>query len=320
MRKLKIGCFILMFLLSSVCFPISMKAKDTSWYSDSVSLFMLTTAEQFLGLGSLVNSGNTFKGKCIKLGNDIDLSSVSWKELTIIGTSNYPFEGVFDGCNHTITYNFNMNGYSYLGSNTKIGLFGYINSNAEITRLKVTGSIKNVRFDSSSSGNYIGGIVGYSSGTVSHCSSNMEITYSNRSSAQYIGGICGYNIGNIISCLNSGNISADYTSYGTNYIGGIVGYCTPNSSCINCLNEGIVNATNSNSGSGLSVGGICGYCLSKNILYCENVSSVYAYSPSAFAGGIAGYSESAAFSYCRNTGTISSRGIYTNILRPLLQC
>ena len=48
---------------------------DTTWYKDTTTEFVLTTAEQLAGLAKLVDEGNTFEGKTIKLDNDIDLNS-----------------------------------------------------------------------------------------------------------------------------------------------------------------------------------------------------------------------------------------------------
>ena len=50
---------------------------DTSWYNEEDTEFTLTTTEQLYGLAQLVNEGNSFYQKTIKLGNDIDLSVVA---------------------------------------------------------------------------------------------------------------------------------------------------------------------------------------------------------------------------------------------------
>lgn len=53
---------------------VSTITPDTSWYNDTDTEFTLTTAEQMYGLAELVNGGNPFVGKTIKLGGDIDLT------------------------------------------------------------------------------------------------------------------------------------------------------------------------------------------------------------------------------------------------------
>ena len=49
---------------------------DTGWYSSSKSSFTIKTADQLAGLAYLVNTkGYTFKGKTVKLANDISLKN-----------------------------------------------------------------------------------------------------------------------------------------------------------------------------------------------------------------------------------------------------
>lgn len=95
---------------------------DTSWFNDTDTIFVLTTAEQFAGLASLVNAGTSFFNKTISLEADIDLNGEHW---TPIGYKGRPFMGEFDGNGHTISKLY------YDGSNTNlkdkhVGLFGFI--------------------------------------------------------------------------------------------------------------------------------------------------------------------------------------------------
>jgi len=41
---------------------------DTDWYSEDETKFTISTAEQLGGLADLVNTGNDFFGKTVKLG------------------------------------------------------------------------------------------------------------------------------------------------------------------------------------------------------------------------------------------------------------
>lgn len=103
------------------CFPTSewQAFADVSWYSDAVNEFTLTTEAQLAGLSKLVKEGNSFSGKTISLGNDLDLGEHLW---TAIGyTYRTPFSGNFDGKHHTI-----KNLKVYRGdSGDFLGLFGY---------------------------------------------------------------------------------------------------------------------------------------------------------------------------------------------------
>ncbi len=59
---------------------------ETSWYigHENDTSYTISTAAQLAGLAKLVNAGNTFSGKTITLGADIDLGGQEW---TPIGTS-----------------------------------------------------------------------------------------------------------------------------------------------------------------------------------------------------------------------------------------
>lgn len=275
MKRLKYPIFIVMLLLSSVFFPICMKAQDTSWYSDSETVFTLTTADQLIGLRTLINNGKKFDGKTIKLGNDIDVSSTNWTAIS-------SFKGTFDGCGHTITYSYSYDKNSCPTSN---GLFGYT-SNATIKNLRVSGSLY-VQSKYNNYTIYCGGIVGKGTNTsIINCCNNVQIEYDRYSFHpdksyynynDYVGGICGYSDGSKIS------------------------YCV-NEALIKCpLMYAYVNT-----------GGICGYAYSTTeITKCENTNSVLGFTTDVsgymagctYQGGIVGrVIESSYITYCRNTG------------------
>ena len=104
---------------------------DTSWYNDTDTEFVLTTAEQLAGLAKLVDDGKTFEGKTVKLGNDICLGCTTGECANnedgnpfffdpIGDASNADFSGTFDGQNKTI-YNLRQD------CNSKhLGLFGAV--------------------------------------------------------------------------------------------------------------------------------------------------------------------------------------------------
>lgn len=190
-------------------FPCVSFAQDTSWYSEGETVFTLTTAEQFIGFRDLVNGGNSFKGKIIKLGDDIDISATNWTEPI------KSFQGIFDGCGHTVIYNCSVNKdtetYNYYG------LFRDITGYSKVTRLIVAGSIK----VSSHSYPYVGGIAGYNDGEISHCKNLVNIIVTS-SSHVWLGGISGSNHGKISFCVNEVNLSG--SSLDRFYAGGICGY------------------------------------------------------------------------------------------------
>ena len=276
----------LIFILSEL--PFVSLAQDTSWYSDSETVFTLTTADQILGLKELAKNGKSFAGKYIKLGNDIDISSTNWY-YGILG-----FAGTFDGCNHTIYYKCSS------GGNSEIGLFANTSVGSLITRLRVSGSI-NINTTGSS---YIGGIAAKCNGRITHCINDVSIKTTR---SAHIGGICGEGR-NISYCKNTASITVNSSSSETFWVGGIVGY--RGGDIDHCVNMGSINCSGGDKVSGFHVGGICGYPLSANILYCENTNSVSATGRSVFVGGIGGNSGSTTFSYCRNTGSVYATGYY----------
>ncbi|MBE6673286.1 MAG: hypothetical protein E7599_07200, partial [Ruminococcaceae bacterium] len=87
---------------------------DTTWYNTTDTEFTLTTAEQLAGLATLVNGGNSFEGKTVKLGANVDLNNANW---TPIGKSGATFKGTFIGTGYTIS---NLKAVGAAG----VGLFG----------------------------------------------------------------------------------------------------------------------------------------------------------------------------------------------------
>ena len=125
---------------------------DTTWYKETddegneILEFTLTTAEQLAGLAELVDGGNTFEGKTIVLGNDINLwgedESGNKLHFNPIGHSSNgkSFNGTFDGQGHTISNLYqqsDLDAWQYEGE--YYGLFAYTNS-ATIQNLTIDGA------------------------------------------------------------------------------------------------------------------------------------------------------------------------------------
>ena len=127
---------------------------DTTWYNDVDTEFVLTTAEQLAGLAQLVDDGNTFAGKTIKLGDDINLYAIDEQSNRFcfepIGdASNADFSGIFDGNGKTIS---NL----YQDCNSKhLALFGAVYEGT-VKNL----SLENARVENDGRG-YAGGIASY---------------------------------------------------------------------------------------------------------------------------------------------------------------
>lgn len=162
---------------------------DTSWYNDTDTEFVITTAEQLAGLADLVDAGNTFEGKTIKLGNAIDLYLEDENgELVSFDPIGYGydivFKGTFDGQGHTIK-NLYQNGWS-------LGL-SYGTQGGGLFASVVDATIKNINIDNAEVVMEcvdMGVLVGYSYGNCTY----ENITVSNSLIAnyqRYTGGVVG---------------------------------------------------------------------------------------------------------------------------------
>ena len=108
---------------------------DTTWYNDTDTEFTLTTAEQLAGLAELVDKGNSFAGKTVKLGINLNLDTTKEIEESIcfepIGSyrNDTAFKGTFDGQGHIIS-NLSQNTWAldngYYYGDLGLGLFGKV--------------------------------------------------------------------------------------------------------------------------------------------------------------------------------------------------
>ena len=172
---------------------------DTSWYSDAETEFLITTPEQLAGISELVNGGEDFKGKTLKLTNDLDMNNHPW---TSIGSESTLFNGIFDGQGHTIS---NVNVTTGL-SESYYGFFAKLASDAVVKNVTIEGNVN----PAAGSTVYAGGIAGLNSGEIidSNFSGNVNgITVAGNSLYSFTGGIAGKNTGSITSCDFSGNVN-----------------------------------------------------------------------------------------------------------------
>jgi uncharacterized repeat protein (TIGR02543 family) len=253
---------------------------DPSWYDNVENTFTLTNADQLAGLASLVNGGNNFSGKTIRLGGDIDLSGYqSGTGWTPIGTNTSRFAGAFDGGGFKITdlYINTMDAHQ--------GLFGYASNavirnvvvespniySGQVTTASNTGGIAGVF-----SGNigmiencgviggvvegargHVGGVVGLvsSSGSIANCFSTCDVI-----SGRGPGGVAGAirNSSIMKNCYSTGNMT------GNDSTGGVVGYIDLGSEMQNCYFTGNVTGTT-------YVGGVVGYANDSEVKSCVSL-------------------------------------------------
>ena len=149
---------------------------------------------------TIVNNGNSYEGKTIKLEADLDLGS-NWIP---IGTPEHPFRGTLDGNGHSVHFTINQPDSNYRG------LFGYMQ-----------GTVKNLYLDrcSVTGHDYVGGIAGYCHGTISNCGTKGSCEANAKVSGnRYVGGLVGMaRYSEIHDSYNGSNVS------GNQYVGGLVG-------------------------------------------------------------------------------------------------
>lgn len=288
---------------------------DTAWYDASRTEFILYTAEELAGLASLVNAGNTFHGKMITLGADIDLGNKSW--IPIGSGSAKPFKGCFDGAGHFIS------GLQMETLDTNcVGLFGYV----------IGATVRNITVADgqvTSSNKYVAGLVACADAgsLISNCHNAARIT----GEGIRVGGICANAVNStIISCRNMGIITL---VGGNGHAGGIVGYAGgTQSSCIeDCVNQGAVtgraytggicgNASNctverscnhgvvtgehTSSGADEGTGGIIGRGVGSRIFNCYNSKPI---SGKSYVGGMIGNQKETVLANCHNVGAVAGR-------------
>ncbi len=275
---------------------------DTSWYNDTDTEFTLKTAEQLAGFAKLVNGGNTFSKKTVKLGADIDLKNVEW---TPVGKSGSAFEGIFDGNDKKIA-----NLFINTPSVQQVGLFGLIKNPCEIRNL----TIENAMVTGNS---YTGALVGNGyTGKIDGCHVTGEIRVIG---FRYVGGLVGYGYANIYNCsviattTEKGSVTADPDQFNA---GGIIGFRGEGSLVVEGCTVKNMRIESGDSG----VGGISGNAHSGNIFRnnaVENVELVADYpGGEAYMGMIAGQNlgSATAYTYIVNNQVASSTASNSGVL------
>ena len=259
----------------------------------------IMNAEQLASFRDKVNSGLTYEGKTVKLGADIDLSTVcganvggkevSWEPIGkyISDTEYNSFNGIFDGNNKAIS---NL----YINTNQNYqGLFGCV-KNANIKNIKMENGYVNIN---SSNG---AAIIGLAYNTdVQNC--NNKVNFLGNA---HIGGIVGHISENSIikKCSNKGNITGKHST------GGIVGSIGMDGCLVDsCYNIGQIKTTDSGSNNTYYLaGGIVGYkggVGNATISNCYNTGSVYGHTNT---GGIVSYAEGSGNIYLTNNYSIGT--------------
>ena len=207
---------------------------------------------------------DNYLNKKIRITADIDLSGYRW--LPIACNLSYPdaaFYGVLDGENHSI-----CNMYIAEDKTERCGLISFFRQGEIKNVILKDGIVNNFYYsipEQSASGGLVGENIG---GKIDNCHSTIVIK-----GLQAIGGICGYSTGTIINSSSCGDI------YGRAMCGGLVGHSAPGSDINNCYSS--TNIWSNYSVNPLYCtayrayrGGLIGYAENSVIENCYSVGSV----------------------------------------------
>ena len=225
-------------------------AKDLGYTIESNGSYTVYNADGLLNVAELVNGGKTDIN--ITLEKNIDLTGKDW---TPIGTDyDNSYKGTFDGGGHTIT------GLTFTTNDEYAGLFG---------RLNRAGTVKNVVMEgvqitsNQIYGGSIGGVVGYSWGTIENCSVSGSV-----SGTVYVGGVVGAQIdGSITGCSSSATVK------GMVDVGGVAGQTNSSATLTACYATGNVTLE-IDPKKNIAGGGLVGMNAGSSLLACYATGNV----------------------------------------------
>ena len=242
-------------------------AKDLGYTIESNGSYTVYNADGLLNVAELVNGGKTDIN--ITLDKNIDLTGKDW---TPIGTSfDNSYTGTFDGGGHTIT------GLTITTKDQFVGLFGYLNRAGTVKNVVMEG----VQITSNQIyGGSIGGVVGYSWGTIENCSVSGSV-----SGTVYVGGVVGAQIGgSITGCSSSATVK------GTVDVGGVAGQTNSSATLTACYATGNVTIE-INPAKNIAGGSLVGMNAGSSLLACYatgNVTSTGSSTGKVHIGGFLG--------------------------------
>ena len=243
-------------------------AEDLGYiYDSNTKTYTVYNANGLMNIAELVNGGKSDIN--ITLDTDIDLTGKDW---TPIGTDyDNSYKGTFDGGGHTIT------GLTFTTNDEYVGLFGWLNRAGTVKNVVMEG----VQITSNQIyGGSIGGVVGYSWGTIENCSVSGSV-----SGTVYVGGVVGAQIGgSITGCSSSATVK------GTVDVGGVAGQTNSSATLTACYATGNV-IIEINPKKNIAGGSLVGMNAGSSLLACYatgNVTSTGSSTGKVHIGGFLG--------------------------------
>lgn len=243
-------------------------AEDLGYiYDSNTNTYTVYNADGLMNVAELVNGGKSDIN--ITLDTDIDLTGKDW---TPIGTDyDNSYKGTFDGGGHTIT------GLTFTTNDKYAGLFGWLNKAGTVKNVVMEG----VQITSNQIyGGSIGGVAGYSWGTIENCSVSGSV-----SGTVYVGGVVGAQIdGSITGCSSSATVK------GMVDVGGVAGQTNSSATLTACYATGNVTIE-IDPKKNISGGGLVGFNGGSSLLACYatgNVTSTGSSTGKVHIGGFLG--------------------------------
>ena len=225
-------------------------AKDPGYTIEGNGSYTVYNADGLMNIAKLVNGGKTDIN--ITLDKNIDLTGKDW---TPIGTDyDNSYKGTFDGGGHTIT------GLTFTTNDEYAGLFGWLNRAGTVKNVVMEG----VQITSNQIyGGSIGGVVGYSWGTIENCSVSGSV-----SGTVYVGGVVGAQIdGSITGCSSSATVK------GMVDVGGVAGQTNSSATLTACYATGNV-IIEMDPKKNIAGGGLVGMNAGSSLLACYATGNV----------------------------------------------
>ena len=258
--------------------------KDKGYTDDGQGNYTVTSAEGLKNIAKLVNDGNT--GIDITLTGNITLTG----DWTPIGTSiSNAYKGTFDGGGHTIT------GLTVTTSDQYVGLFGYIGSGGTVKDV----TLEEVKIESDNEMSAVGGVAGWSYGTLENCSVSGSVI--GRGKNSIVGGVVGYQHGgSLTGCNTSATVNAGNTA------GGVAGATNSGASLTACYATGDVTLVSNDIGTYFAGGVVGSNGSSSTLKACYAWGSVTGSgSGTVYVGGVTGSNDLGTLTACYHAkGTV----------------
>ena len=224
-------------------------AKDLGYTIESNGSYTVYNADGLMNVAELVNGGKTDIN--ITLDKSIDLTGKDWTPIGT-GTRNL-YSGTFDGGGHTIT------GLTFTTNDEYVGLFGCLDRTGTVKNVVMEG----VQITNDSESSDVGGVVGFSLGTIENCSVSGSV-----SGTVIVGGVVGAQWGgSITGCSSSATVK------GTVDVGGVAGQTNSSATLTACYATGNV-IIEIDPIRNISGGGLVGFNEGNGLLACYATGNV----------------------------------------------